>query len=56
MSSTPRGVRTLDAVHLASALTIQAASGRRQPTELITGDVRQRDAAIGLGLQVTWVG
>jgi len=49
------GVRTLDAVHLASALTIQATSGQRQPTRLITGDARQRDAAIGLGLHVTWV-
>jgi predicted nucleic acid-binding protein len=50
------GMRTLDAVHLASALTIQATSGPGQPTKLITGDARQRDAGIGLGLQVTWVG
>ncbi len=49
------GVRTLDAVHLASALTIQAANGRRRPARFITSDARQRDAAAGLGLQVTWV-
>jgi predicted nucleic acid-binding protein len=50
------GVRTLDAVHLASALTIQGASGRRRPVQFITADARQRDAAFGLGLRVTWVG
>lgn len=50
------GVRTLDAVHLASALTIQAANGRRRPSQFITSDARQRDAAAGLGLQVIWVG
>ncbi len=50
------GVRTLDAIHLASALTIQAANGRRRSAQFITSDARQRDAAVGLGLQVTWVG
>jgi predicted nucleic acid-binding protein len=50
------GVRTLDAVHLASALEVQAASGRRRRAEFITADARQRDAAVGLGLRVTWVG
>ncbi len=50
------GVRTLDAVHLASALTIQAAHGRRRQAQFITSDARQRDAAAGLGLRVTWVG
>jgi uncharacterized protein len=49
-------VRTLVAVHLASALTIQATGGPGQPIKLITGDARQRDAGIDLGLQVTWVG
>ncbi len=50
------GVRTLDAVHLASALTIQAANGRRRQAQFMTSDARQRDAAAGLGLRVTWVG
>ncbi len=50
------GVRTLDAVHLASALTIQAENGRRRPTQFVTSDARQRDAAVGLGLRVTWIG
>jgi len=50
------GVRTLDAVHLASALTIQAGNGRRRTTQFITSDARQRDAAGGLGLRVTWIG
>ncbi len=50
------GVRTLDAVHLASALTIQAANGRRRQAQFITSDTRQRDAAAVLGLRVTWVG
>ncbi len=50
------GVRTLDAVHLASALTIQAGNGRRRPTQFITSDARQREAAVGLGLRVTWIG
>lgn len=50
------GVRTLDAVHLASALTIQTANGRRRQAQFITSDARQRDAAAGLGLRVTWVG
>ncbi len=50
------GVRTLDAVHLASALTIQTANGRRRQAQFITSDARQRDAAAGFGLRVTWVG
>ncbi|HYM91132.1 MAG TPA: type II toxin-antitoxin system VapC family toxin [bacterium] len=50
------GVRTLDAVHLASVLTIHAANVQRRSAPFITGDARQRDAATGLGLQVTWVG
>ncbi len=50
------GVRTLDAVHLASAVTIQATIGRRRPILFITSDFRQREAAFGLGLRVTWVG
>ena len=50
------GVRTLDAVHLASALAVQAASGRGRTMQFITADARQREAAVGLGLQVAWVG
>ena len=50
------GVRTLDAVHLASALAVQAASGRGRTMQFITADARQREAAAGLGLQVAWVG
>ncbi len=50
------GVRTLDAVHLASALAIQSANGRRRQAQFITSDAHQRDAAAGLGLRVTWVG
>ena len=50
------GVRTLDAVHLASALAVQAASGRGRAMQFITADARQREAAAGLGLQVAWVG
>ena len=48
------GVRALDAIHLASLVTFQTASGIRIP--FVTGDVRQRDAATYLGLDVVWVG
>ena len=47
-------IRTLDAIHVTSLVTFQTASGRKIP--LITGDVRQRDAATHLGLNVIWVG
>lgn len=50
------GVRTLDAIHLASAVTVQAAIGRRRPVQFLTSDFRQREAAFGLGLRVIWVG
>jgi predicted nucleic acid-binding protein len=46
-------VRTLDALHLASALVFQDLSGLRLP--FITADERQRDGAQLVGLQVTWV-
>jgi hypothetical protein len=46
------GLKTLDA-HLASALAFQATSGIRVP--LLTADVRQRDAASRLELNVVWV-
>ncbi|MGH7232961.1 MAG: type II toxin-antitoxin system VapC family toxin [Nitrospiraceae bacterium] len=46
-------LRTLDAIHVASALAFQAASGIRTP--FITGDHRQADAAEELGLDVVFV-
>lgn len=46
-------LRTLDALHLASALTFRAATGIRVP--FITADAQQRDAAGVLGLDVIWV-
>jgi predicted nucleic acid-binding protein len=47
-------IRTLDAIHVASLVTFQTASGRKIP--FITGNGRQRDAATDLGLDVIWVG
>lgn len=47
------GLRTLDALHLASALTFQAASGLTIP--FITADVGQRKATETLGLDLIWV-
>lgn len=46
-------LRTLDAVHVASALAFETVSGVRVP--FVTGDVRQRDAAGGVALDVVWV-
>jgi len=47
-------LRTLDALHVASALVFREASGLSVP--LITGDILQRDAARELALEVVWVG
>jgi predicted nucleic acid-binding protein len=47
------GLRTLEALHVASALAFQAASGLTIP--FITADVRQRDAANNLALNLIWV-
>lgn len=47
------GLRTLDAIHVASALTFQAASGLAIP--FITAEVRQRDAVETLALNLLWV-
>lgn len=47
------GLRTLDALHVASALTFQAASGLTIP--FITADVRQREAAEALALNLIWI-
>lgn len=47
-------MRALDAIHVASLVTFQAASGIQVP--FITGDGRQRDAAKQMKLDVVWVG
>ena len=44
------GLRTLNALHVASALTFRAASGLTIP--FITADVRQREAAETLALNL----
>ncbi|MBI3014722.1 MAG: type II toxin-antitoxin system VapC family toxin [Candidatus Tectomicrobia bacterium] len=46
-------LRTLDAIHVASAMAFQAASGIQIP--FMTGDIRQRDAAQRLAINVVWV-
>jgi predicted nucleic acid-binding protein len=48
------GLRTLDAIHLASMLTFQNASGIQIP--FITGDSKQQEAAAHIGLDAVWVG
>jgi predicted nucleic acid-binding protein len=47
-------LRTLDALHVATALVFQSVSGIHVP--FITGDRRQREAAAHLELEVLWVG
>ena len=47
------GLKTLDALHIASARTFQAASSLAIP--FITADVRQRKAAETLGMNLMWV-
>lgn len=47
-------VRTLDALHIASALELERALGEKLP--FLTSDTRQRGAAQRAGLQVVWVG
>ena len=46
-------VRTLDALHIASAMMFQAASGLTSP--FITSDAKQRDVAQAMVLTVIWV-
>ena len=46
-------LRTLDAVHVASALTFQTDTGHRLP--FVTADARQREAATRVNLEVVWV-
>jgi len=51
------GVRTLDAIHLASAIVFQNAAGMpRARIPFVTADVQQRDAGVRLGLEVCWAG
>jgi len=47
-------MRTLDAIHIASLVTFQTASGIRIP--FVTSDSKQRDAAEQMNLHVVWVG
>ncbi|HSE58490.1 MAG TPA: type II toxin-antitoxin system VapC family toxin [Nitrospiraceae bacterium] len=47
------GLRTLDALHVASALSFQAASGLTIP--FATAEMRQREAAETLALNLVWV-
>lgn len=46
-------LRTLDAVHVASTLSFQAASGLTIP--FVTADIKQRNAAETLALNLIWV-
>jgi len=46
------GLRSLDAIHVASALTLQAVSSLTIP--FITADVRQRDVAEKLAFNLVW--
>jgi len=46
-------LRTLDAIHVASAMAFQAGSGIR--ILFMTADARQRDAAEQVALNVVWV-
>lgn len=48
------GLRTLDAIHVASALIVRSRAGIRLP--FITGDARQRTGAARAQLDVLWVG
>jgi predicted nucleic acid-binding protein len=47
-------VRTLDALHIASALELESALGEKLP--FLTSDARQRVTAQRAGLRVVWVG
>ncbi|MGC4098570.1 MAG: type II toxin-antitoxin system VapC family toxin [Nitrospira sp.] len=47
------GLRTLDALHIASVLTFQTASGLNVP--FITADTRQRKAAEALEMNLIWI-
>jgi hypothetical protein len=44
----------MDAIHIASIMTFQAAYGTQIP--FVTGDVQQRDVARQSALDVVWIG
>ncbi|HSB71181.1 MAG TPA: type II toxin-antitoxin system VapC family toxin [Candidatus Methylomirabilis sp.] len=46
-------LRALDAVHVASVLTVERAAGLR--FAFVTADAVQRDAAAGLSLELVWL-
>jgi predicted nucleic acid-binding protein len=48
-----QALRTLDALHVASAIEFETAADQRVP--FVTADRRQRDAALRVGLDVTLV-
>ena len=48
-----RGLRALDAIHVASAQIARAVSG--DPLPFVTADARQRDVAVQTGFDVIWV-
>lgn len=48
------GLRTLDAIHVASVVTVHAAMALRIP--FITADRHQKDVAERLALDIIWVG
>ena len=47
-------LRTLDAVHFASALVFHEET--RQRVRFVTADAKQRQVGARLGLEVVWVG
>lgn len=47
-------LRTLDAIHVASAVVVRGFLGARLP--FVTADREQRDAAEAAGMEVVWVG
>jgi predicted nucleic acid-binding protein len=47
-------IRTVDAIQVASVLVLQSAA--RMPISFVTADVRQREAATELGLNIIWMG
>jgi predicted nucleic acid-binding protein len=47
-------VNLMEAIHLASFLTFQVASGLKIP--FVTGDIPQRELALQFGAEILWVG
>ena len=46
-------IRTLDAIHLASAMTVNERLGGKLP--FVTADLRQSEAATKLGFNLVWI-